>query len=140
MSNYWAGYEEFGLIIPKDTIPSFIEAYNKEHLEEEIDELYDISQETLPGCKDSFTALYLDEDLSGLTILPVNGGGWFSESTGSLLIYADKTTSAWQIFKDGFYSSIDDVVDEFKAKVGDYLPKDFDYERYIGDVSYALWA
>lgn len=140
MSNYWAGYEEFGLIIPSDEVPSFVEAYNKAHPEEEIEDPIFLNNETLPGCQCTFDVVYLDSELSGLTILPINGGGWFNMETKSLFIYAGKNTSAYQLFEHGFYSSKEEVVDEFKQKVGDYLPKDFNYEHYIGDVSYASWA
>lgn len=140
MSSYWAGYEELGLLIPKDEVDGFITAYNKAHPEDEIEDVYEISQETLDGCRAKFTCLYLSEDMDGLTILPLNGGGWFREETESLLIYAGYSSAACQIFKNGFYKNKEELVKEFKNKVGDYLPEDFDYERYIGDVSYALFA
>lgn len=140
MSSYWAGYCKLGLLIPKDEVSGFIMAYNNAHPEEEIECIYDIDNETINGCPNKFTCLYISEEMDGLTILPLNGGGWFREETESLLVYADKCSAACRILKDGFYSSKDELVDEFKKKVGDYLPEDFDFEHYIGDVSYALFA
>ena len=138
---HWEGYSEFGLLISGEALDHFIKKYNQAHPDN--DELEDASEieayEKMDGCKRPFMSVYLGSDFEGISLLPISGRGWFPESEG-LLVLAEKTNSANQILKHGFYSSEEEICEEFRDKVGDYLPADFDYGRYIGDVTYALYA
>lgn len=35
---------------------------------------------------------------------------------------------------------MDEIIDEFKEKLEDYLPKDFNWEAHIGFIQYAIYA
>lgn len=55
------------------------------------------------------------------------------------IFFTDKSTLLQEIFK-GSYHSMDEIIDEFKEKLEDYLPKDFNWEAHIGFIQYAIYA
>ena len=55
-----------------------------------------------------------------------------------LLVEADKFLLTKNVLEGKYYSSKEELILEFKDKVGRYLPEDFDYEGSIGDVEYAV--
>ena len=143
MGMHWEGYNELGLLIPKEELTEFIEKYNQTHTgEHALESLADVQNfENMEGCRSNFQAIYLsEEEYSGISILPLYGGGWFPVYDEALVILSGKSDAAYNIFEHGFYDTPDELIDEMKDKVGDYLPSDFDYERWIGDISYALFA
>lgn len=42
--------------------------------------------------------------------------------------------------KRPFYNSVDEVIDEFKERLGELLPDDFDYAERIGEFWYSLFC
>ena len=143
MGMHWEGYNELGLLIPQNELTGFIEKYNQTHSGEyALDSLADVENfETMEGCHAKFQAIYLsDEAYDGISILPLQGGGWHPVYNEALVILSGKSDAAHNIFEYGFYETPEELIEEMKEKVGDYLPPDFDYERWIGDISYALFA
>ena len=144
MSMHWEGYGETGPLLTGENYKNFVDAYDKAHPDDTFEDLTEEDSNPFllyPDSDKTFGATTLDDDsFEGLSILPVSGGGWYPDYLPALLIYADKSSAAVQIFEHGFYSSADEMISEFKAKCGSYLPEDFDYERYIGDITYALFA
>lgn len=57
----------------------------------------------------------------------------------TVFFFTDKSTLLQEIFK-GSYHSMDEIIDEFKEKLEDYLPKDFNWEAHIGFIQYAIYA
>lgn len=55
------------------------------------------------------------------------------------IFFTDKSTLPQKIFK-GTYHSMDEIIDEFKEKLKDYLPKDFNWKAHIGFIQYAIYA
>lgn len=55
-----------------------------------------------------------------------------------ICVYADKDCFTKSILNGGFYRNKDELVTEFKSKLGNYLPEDFDWEANIGDLEYAI--
>ena len=55
------------------------------------------------------------------------------------IFFTDKSTLPQKIFK-GTYHSMDEIIDEFKEKLEDYLPKDFNWKAHIGFIQYAIYA
>lgn len=55
------------------------------------------------------------------------------------IFFTDKSTLPQEIFK-GTYSSMDEIIDEFKEKLEDYLPEDFNWKTHIGFIQYAIYA
>ncbi len=43
-------------------------------------------------------------------------------------------------FDEKPYASYQDFVQEFRDKVGSYLPEDFDWNVHLGYLSYAAWG
>ena len=134
------GNSEFGLLIPDKELAEFIQKYNHAHPEDAFEDVSDLdAYDTLIGCEKPFMVLYLNSDYAGIDILPINGGGWYPAGEG-LLIFAEKSTAANQLLKHGFYGSAEEICEEFKVKVGAYLPQDFEYESHIGDITYAVYC
>ena len=50
------------------------------------------------------------------------------------VIYYAPTKNISTLFKAA-YKNIDEIVDEFRNKLGEYLPADFDYRKYIRNIS-----
>lgn len=55
------------------------------------------------------------------------------------IFFTDKSTLPQEIFK-GTYHSMDEIIDEFKEKLEDYLPEDFNWKAHIGFIQYAIYA
>ena len=51
-----------------------------------------------------------------------------------IVVYSDILLCTRYAIKEGFYSSKEELINEFRDKLGRYLPEDFDYETEIGDV------
>lgn len=61
-----------------------------------------------------------------------------NELDGGFYIVTDHQTTPIALLRDHTYSSIDDVISEFKAYVGDYLPEDFDWMHHAGTLYYSI--
>ena len=57
-----------------------------------------------------------------------------------ILVESDKSLVTKNILEGKYYKTKEEIIDEFKAKLGRYLPDDFDYEENIGDVEYAVFC
>jgi hypothetical protein len=57
-----------------------------------------------------------------------------SESYDDDFIYYVPTNTVSALFKAA-YSGVDEMISEFKEKLGEYLPDDFDYIKYIRHIS-----
>ena len=57
-----------------------------------------------------------------------------SETYGDDVIYFVPTRKISMLFRAA-YRDINEVIDEFKERVGEYLPADFDYRKYIRHIS-----
>jgi hypothetical protein len=57
-----------------------------------------------------------------------------SESYDDDYIYYVPTTTVSTLFKVA-YNNVDELIEEFKEKIGEYLPDDFDYRKYIRHIS-----
>lgn len=55
-----------------------------------------------------------------------------------VLVEADKALLTKYVLEGKYYKNKEELVQEFKDKLGKYLPEDFDYESSIGDVEYAI--
>lgn len=57
-----------------------------------------------------------------------------SEYYGDDAIYYVPTSKISTLFRAA-YRDMDDLIKEFKSKVGEYLPEDFDYRKYVRNIS-----
>lgn len=58
----------------------------------------------------------------------------------SFIIYTEKSTLPQAFLQNESYHSVDEIIKEFKTKLGIYLPENFDYQSHIGYVEFALYA
>lgn len=58
----------------------------------------------------------------------------------SIIIYTEKSTLPQAFLQNESYHSVDEIIEEFKTKLGVYLPENFDYQSHIGYVKLALYA
>lgn len=56
------------------------------------------------------------------------------------ILWSDKDMESPRVFERPAYSSYEEFVQEFKDKVGRYLPEDFDWNGHLGSMSYACFA
>lgn len=57
-----------------------------------------------------------------------------------ILIYTNKSTLPQSILTGESYQSLDEIFEEYKAKLADYLPADFDWADHIGFFQCASYA
>ena len=145
MSMHWEGYSELGLILTEENLDVFRENYLKAHTDISEDDfedmLFDREQFVSKDDTKTFDLLYLTDDcIEGVTLLSLNGNGWWRQELPAVIVLSSIGDSAWSIFENGFYESKKDLIAEIKSKVGGYLPEDFDYDECIGNVTYACYA
>lgn len=125
--------DDYGLLMTREMLKEIAskvcEDYTEEAYEEDEfgfnDELYD------EGIVEYIS------DFTGESIV-INDKGenvWGdSESYNCDVIYFVPTSRISTLFKAA-YRDMDDMIDEFKKRVGEYLPDDFDYRKYIRHIS-----
>lgn len=65
---------------------------------------------------------------------------WDSEADVCYVIESDEDMCSPQAFESKPYNSYQDFVQEFKNKIGGYLPEDFDWDAHLGYLAYAAYA
>lgn len=65
---------------------------------------------------------------------------WDSENDRCYFLSSDKDMSGVNAFDEKPYASYQEFVQEFKDKVGAYLPDDFDWDEHLGNIYYAAYA
>lgn len=58
----------------------------------------------------------------------------------SEILYTKFSTIFMDLLTTKHYTSVNDIVNEFKDAVGSYLPDDFDWEKHIGEFMCAAYA
>lgn len=116
----------FGLMLNKEESKAFCKKYNV--VEGENYECDDMEY-YLEDCR------YYTDDFDGRHFYSANKNIDNEGATG-LFFFAD-----WQpdAFKVAYYS-MDDCVEEFKNKIGKYLPEDFNWEDHIGYFQAAIFC
>lgn len=65
---------------------------------------------------------------------------YFDVADDSEVMYTNFSTLPIDLLKAKHYTSIDDIVNEFKDAIGTYLPNDFDWEKHVGVFMCAAYA
>lgn len=55
------------------------------------------------------------------------------------VVFTDRGTSGPGMFQNP-YKSYEEIKEEFREKLGEYFPEDFNWDSHIGDFSYACYA
>ena len=153
MSMFWSGDMLLGCKIEKENIDFFLKSYIKKNpkefegldAEQAEDQMYDYlwCSEELGESDATFCARYFSDDtFEGIYFQPANpeNTDYYQVTNDLVFVSANKWLSTRCIFNEGFYNSFAELKEEFIEKIGDYLPKDFDYDNNIGDLSYACFA
>lgn len=119
------GSEQYDYIIKK--LASKYKNLYKDGYDEE-DFLYELKRQY----NQTFDLAYESE---GSQIITLNGN--FKHLYNNSLILAGKHTLP-NIYSAPFKSK-DEAINHYKQQFGDILPKDFDYENKIGQISYINW-
>lgn len=133
MSSQFCAEYGFGLVLSEHdkALDVLIKNVAKESLateeETEIEDfgVYDVAEyfERMEG-----GVRYYDEEMSGKSFYPaVTGHGSHFRFENMLVFWANNAADVFS----AVYTK-ESVVDEFKEKIGRYLPKDFDYLAHIG--------
>lgn len=85
-------------------------------------------------CVNTFQAENTDEG-----VLCAFDGTEIDELDEGFYIVTDHPTTPIALLRDHTYSSIDDIIAEFKSYAGDYLPEDFDWMHHVGTLYYSIW-
>lgn len=112
----------------------------------------------------TFTVFELsDDDVAGVTFFPFyrsdgrenvtekkEDGKWeYLESNYPIwdlnedrcyFLFSDKDMNSVKAFDEKPYASYQDFVQEFKNKIGGYLPENFDWDAHLGNLTYAAYA
>ena len=121
--------DDYGLVLDEETMKMIISKLNIEHLDED---------ESLEGILyDEGICEYISEFTGEAQAM--NNNGYFNWSpdcdsyTGDSIAYVplDKYPSLFE----SAYNNMEEIIDELKSKLGEYLPKDFDYRSRIRHIS-----
>ena len=119
--------DDYGLVLDKETVKTIASQVIDDYTEEENVmgvlgyELYDRGICEYIG---DFTGEAQEIDGRGLYC-----GGDSQEYYGDVIVYVQATHYP-TLFRKA-YNNMDEIVKEFKSKVGEYLPEDFDYRSRI---------
>ena len=164
MSSYYAAYNVFGLLLNEQETEVLKKGYmkkNAEWLKSQCDD--DDVEEVVDEWFSCNELLYRDEEKedAGLEIITIDNDFFdgvvfypisFCHTKAPFraedkrgerctVIVADLQPSAIQQLGNlPFYSSVEEVVEEFREKCKDLLPDGFDYTSHIGELSYAAYA
>lgn len=61
-------------------------------------------------------------------------------SETSYMVFCDRDLDGPMSFVKKPYDSYEDFVDEFRRKMGQYLPEDFDWDAHIGRINYSAYC
>lgn len=119
--------DDYGLVLDKETVKTIASQVIDDYTEEENVmgvwgyELYDRGICEYIG---DFTGEAQEIDGQGLY-----WGGDSQEYYGDVIVYVQATHYP-TLFRKA-YNNMDEIVEEFKNRIGEYLPEDFDYRKNI---------
>lgn len=56
------------------------------------------------------------------------------------LFYSSRSIMPWNILSGESYTSVDDIINEYRDKLAAYLPDSFNWKTHIGFIQYAVYA
>lgn len=160
--SYWAGYSGQGLCLTQKEFDAFLNEYvnaltaagNHEALEQ-MQELNDGSRclddvSFVSAAGEEFNLFCADDgSTEGFHLVPYRVGGkpnrkWDAcpqtLSDNMYVLTADKAIEGMDCFEKKAYDSYEEFLDEFKRKMGSYLPAYFDWDSHVGIYTYACYA
>lgn len=117
--------DDYGLVLDKETMEIIISKLDIERLDEDESLEYILYDEGICEYISEFTG----ESQS------INNDGYFDFSgdyesyRGDSIVYVP--TSKYPTLFKRVYNNMEEIIDEFRDKIGEYLPEDFDYRSRI---------
>lgn len=141
MSSNWAEYG-FGLVLFEDSreFDAFMKAYNswckKEFgIKEEVD-AYEMCMDKDFEGKTKVFVRFMDDEFDGKRFKPaIEDAGEEREHENMLTFWAEKQPNPFSTA----YTK-ESIVEEFKDRIGEFLPDDFDYLAHIGYFSGCVYC
>lgn len=168
MSSYWAAYYGVALVLKEKEFCDFLEKYAEKHnLErEDLDEkIEDDGVREYPFVKSANSEVFeitdiLTDSCDGMYLIPFYNKGkkntYFTDQEKKEVnkdycalslrdknlyaVFSDKDMMSVESFEKKRYDSYEELVQEFKDKLQNYLPDDFEWDIHIGNFSYAAYA
>lgn len=117
--------DDYGLVLDKEVMKIILSKLEIEPLDEDADLSYILYDEGICECIGEFTG----------EAQRINDDGYFDFSRdyesyrGDSIAYVPLAKYP-TLFKRAYFS-MEEIIDEFKSKLGEYLPEDFDYRSRI---------
>lgn len=127
-------FDDYGLVLDKETVKIIASQVFDDYTPDEEDVVFDLCDKGICECVGEF-----------------NGAAQALDDDGMFSWYADDHSYDFEpiayiplrnyptLFKKA-YNNMDEIVEEFKKKIGEYLPEDFDYRSRICHISGTYYA
>ena len=133
MSMRYYAYEDYGLILHDETIKILCEKVFANEPSEEEDDGFSLYDAEICQMASSFTG-------EAYPIRDNGGDDWDrSETYYDDSVFYIPVEKYPTLFKTA-YKDMDEMVAEFKDKIGEYLPEDFDYRSNIRHIVGTTWG
>lgn len=154
MSSFWAGYHGTALVLEGKDMKCFLQNCVDTFPDvENIDDLMDYFNDNLPvfswkSCE-PVDIVKIDSDMcEGMKLFPYLGG----QNTAGIskridfpdrdliVVYAEHQLDSYEALCERPYNGYEDLKQRYVDLLQDYLPSNFEWDRYIGSFSYAVYA
>ena len=117
--------DDYGLVLDKETVKMIITNLGVDIVDEDFDFSYGLYDEGICEYISEFTG----------EARTINDDGYF-EWGSEYATYSGDTIAYVQLAKyptlfKRVYNNMEEIIDEFKSKIGEYVPSDFDYRSRI---------
>lgn len=134
MSMRHYAFDDYGLVLDKETVKIIASQVFDDYTEDETDTVFDLCDKGICECIGEFTGEAHELSDDGMF-------SWYDDSRSydyELIAYIPLKNYP-TLFKQA-YKNMDEIVEEMKSKIGEYLPEDFDYRSRICHISGTYYA
>ena len=134
MSMRHYAFDDYGLVLDKETVKTIASQVFDDYTEDETDTVFDLYEKGICECITEFNGEAHEIDDNGMF-------SWYDDSRSydyEPIAYIPLRNYP-TLFKQA-YNNMDEIVEEMKSKIGEYLPEDFDYRSRICHISGTYYA
>ena len=117
--------DDYGFVLDDETMKMIVSKLDIEPLDEDADLAYILYDEGICEYISEFTGEAQEINNDGY----FNWGGEYKSFSGDKIAYVPLAKYP-TLFKRA-YNDMEEIVEEFKTKIGEYLPEDFDYRSRV---------
>lgn len=166
MSSYWAATHGIALILSYEEMEQIVETYCERYQDSELaekkqnEEYFSVDNEDIfkiPERNVSFSVTDVNTDYAdGMCFIPFKcadgsfntidkceTGNYMSyawREPGIYVLFAEHAMDSAEVFVKNPYPTYEDLVQEFKTKLVNLVPYDFNWDAHIGRISYATYG